>query len=153
MAKETTTYSISELAKEFDVTTRTIRYYEDMNLLLPARQGQKRIYSLADRTKLKLIVRGKRLGFSLQESGELINMYEPGKSNVDQLERTLQTISAQRQKLSQQLQDIQKTFADLDEAEAGCKAELKAHPDKVHPNKAHPDLANKKQSESQETPL
>ena len=145
MTKEKTTYSISELAQEFDVTTRTIRYYEDMNLLLPARQGQKRIYSLADRTKLKLIVRGKRLGFSLQESGELINMYEPGKSNVDQLERTLQTISAQRQKLSQQLQDIQKTFADLDEAEAGCKAELKAHPDKVQPNKAHPDLANKKQ--------
>lgn len=124
MAKETSTYSISELAKEFAVTTRTIRHYEDMKLLLPARQGQKRIYSLADRTKLKLIVRGKRLGFSLQESGELINMYEPGKINVDQLERTLQTIDVQRQKLSQQLQDIQKTFTDLDEAEAGCKAEL-----------------------------
>ena len=127
MAQDTTTYSISELAHEFDVTTRTIRHYEDMQLLLPARQGQKRIYSLADRTKLKLIVRGKRLGFSLQESGELINMYEPGKSNVEQLERTLQTIDAQRQKLSQQLQDIQKTFVDLDEAEAGCKAELEAH--------------------------
>ena len=134
MAKETNTYSISELAQEFDVTTRTIRHYEDMKLLLPARQGQKRIYSLADRTKLKLIVRGKRLGFSLQESGELINMYEPGQSNVDQLERTLQTINTQRQKLSQQLQDIQKTFADLKEAEAGCKAELQTH---------H-DLANKK---------
>jgi len=134
MAKETNTYSISELAQEFDVTTRTIRHYEDMKLLLPARQGQKRIYSLADRTKLKLIVRGKRLGFSLQESGELINMYEPGQSNVDQLERTLQTINTQRQKLSQQLQDIQKTFADLEEAEAGCKAELQTH---------H-DLANKK---------
>ncbi len=125
MAKETSTYSISELAQEFAVTTRTIRHYEDMKLLLPARQGQKRIYSLADRTKLKLIVRGKRLGFSLQESGELIHMYEPGKINVDQLERTLQTIIAQRQKLSQQLQDIQKTFVDLEEAEAGCKAELK----------------------------
>ncbi len=134
MAKETNTYSISELAQEFDVTTRAIRHYEDMKLLLPARQGQKRIYNLADRTKLKLIVRGKRLGFSLQESGELINMYEPGKSNVDQLERTLQTINTQRQKLSQQLQDIQKTFADLEEAEAGCNAELQNH---------H-DLANKK---------
>ncbi|MBQ0720765.1 MAG: MerR family DNA-binding transcriptional regulator [Gammaproteobacteria bacterium] len=126
MLKEKTTYSISELAQEFDVTTRTIRHYEDMQLLLPARQGQKRIYSLADRTKLKLIVRGKRIGLSLQESGELLNMYEPGQSNVDQLERTLEYIGTSRQKLSQQLRDISTMLDDLDEAEAGCKVELKA---------------------------
>ncbi|MBL4781645.1 MAG: MerR family DNA-binding transcriptional regulator [Porticoccaceae bacterium] len=124
MVKETTTYSISELAQEFAVTTRTIRHYEDLQLLRPARQGQKRIYSLADRTKLKLIVRGKRIGLSLQESGQLINMYEPGKSNVDQLERTVQAIGAQRQKLAQQLRDIGTMLDDLDQAEAGCKAEL-----------------------------
>lgn len=124
MAKEANTYSISELAQEFDVTTRTIRHYEDMSLLLPTRQGQKRIYSAADRTKLKLILRGKRLGLSLPESRELINMYEPGRSNVDQLQRTLQYIGAQRQKLSQQLQDIHKMLGDLDDAEAGCKHEL-----------------------------
>ena len=127
MAKETTTYSISELAKEFDVTTRTIRHYEDMQLLSPERQGQKRIYSLADRTKLKLIVRGKRLGLSLQESGELIHMYEPGRSNVDQLERTVEYIGASRQKLSQQLRDISTMLDELNKAEAGCKAELEAH--------------------------
>ncbi len=124
MLKETGTYSISELAQEFGVTTRTIRHYEDMQLLLPERQGQKRIYSLADRTKLRLIVRGKRIGLSLQESGELISMYEPGKSNVDQLERTLQYIGASRQKLSQQLRDISTMLDELDNAEAGCKTEL-----------------------------
>jgi len=124
MAKETNTYSISELAREFAVTTRTIRHYEDMKLLLPARQGQKRIYSLADRTKLKLIVRGKRIGLSLQESGELIHMYEPGRSNVDQLERMVEYIGASRQKLSQQLRDISTMLDELDKAETGCKTEL-----------------------------
>ena len=122
-----TTFSISQLAKEFGVTTRTIRHYEDMHLLLPLREGQKRIYSLADRTKLRLIVRGKRIGLSLQESGELINMYEPGKSNIDQLERTLQYIGASRQKLSQQLRDISTMLDELNSAEAGCKIELENH--------------------------
>ena len=126
MLKETGTYSISELAQEFGVTTRTIRHYEDMQLLLPERQGQKRIYSLADRTKLRLIVRGKRIGLSLQESGELIGMYEPGKSNVNQLERTLQYIGASRQKLSQQLRDISTMLDELDNAETGCKTELES---------------------------
>jgi len=126
MVKETSTYSISELAKEFAVTTRTIRHYEELQLLLPERQGQKRIYSLADRIKLKLIVRGKRIGLSLQESGELIHMYEPGHSNVDQLERTVEYIGASRQKLSQQLRDISTMLDELDKAETGCKAELEA---------------------------
>jgi len=121
-----TTFNISELAKEFGVTTRTIRHYEDMHLLSPQRQGQKRIYTFADRTKLKLIVRGKRIGLSLQESGELIGMYEPGKSNVNQLERTLQYIGASRQKLSQQLRDISTMLDELDNAETGCKTELES---------------------------
>ncbi len=124
MEKQSETYSISALAQEFSVTTRTIRHYEDMSLLLPARQGQTRIYSVTDRTKLKLILRGKRLGLSLQESRELINMYAPGHNNIDQLERTLEYIAAQRKKLSQKLHDIQKMLGDLDEAEAGCKREL-----------------------------
>jgi len=125
MAKDTRTYSISELAHEFDVTTRTIRHYEELQLLQPVRQGQKRIYSFADRTKLKLIVRGKRIGLSLQESGELLHMYEPGRSNVDQLERMLEYIGTSRQKLSQQLRDISTMLDELDKSEAGCKAELK----------------------------
>ena len=124
MAKDTRTYSISELAHEFDVTTRTIRHYEELQLLQPLRQGQKRIYSPADRTKLKLIVRGKRIGLSLQESGELLHMYEPGRSNVDQLERMLEYIGTSRQKLSQQLRDISTMLDELDKAEAGCKTEL-----------------------------
>ncbi|OUS16923.1 MerR family transcriptional regulator [Gammaproteobacteria bacterium 50_400_T64] len=122
-----TTFSISQLAKEFGVTTRTIRHYEDMHLLSPQRQGQKRIYTFADRTKLKLIVRGKRLGLSLQESGDLLHMYEPGKNNIDQLERTVEYIGASRQKLSQQLRDISTMLDELNKAEAGCKAELEAH--------------------------
>jgi len=125
MAKDTRTYSISELAHEFDVTTRTIRHYEELQLLQPVRQGQKRIYSLADRTKLKLIIRGKRIGLSLQESGELLHMYEPGRSNIDQLERMLEYIGTSRQKLSQQLRDISTMLDELDKSEAGCKAELK----------------------------
>ncbi|MDF1832621.1 MAG: MerR family DNA-binding transcriptional regulator [Porticoccaceae bacterium] len=126
MAKKTSTYSISELAKEFGVTTRAIRHYEELQLLQPARQGQKRIYSPADRTKLKLIVRGKRIGLSLQESGELLHMYEPGSSNINQLERMLEYISTSRQKLSQQLRDITAMLDELDKAETGCKTELKS---------------------------
>jgi|AZII01.1.fsa_nt_gi DNA-binding transcriptional MerR regulator len=125
MVKQTTTYSISELAKEFGVTTRTIRHYEDMQLLSPERQGQKRIYSIADRTKLKLIVRGKRIGLSLQESGDLLHMYEPGRSNIDQLERMLEYIGTSRKKLCQQLRDISTMLEELDKAESGCKDELK----------------------------
>ena len=85
-------YSISQLAKEFDVTTRTIRHYEDLGLLAPARRGQTRVYSPADRTRLRLILRGKRLGLSLDDSREIIDMYEPGKSNVDQLKKLIDTI-------------------------------------------------------------
>ena len=124
MAKKTSTYSISELAKEFGVTTRAIRHYEELHLLRPVRQGQKRIYSAADRIKLKLIVRGKRIGLSLQESGELLHMYEPGSSNISQLERMLEYISTSRQKLAQQLRDISAMLDELDKAETGCKSEL-----------------------------
>src|SRR5690554_7011730 len=76
-SKKPTSWGIGELAREFDVTTRTIRFYEDEGLLQPRRRGQTRIYSSADRTTLKLILRGKRLGFSLAESRQLIQMYNP----------------------------------------------------------------------------
>jgi DNA-binding transcriptional MerR regulator len=78
---KTSSYSIRDLASEFDVTTRTIRYYEEKGLLSPKRNGSQRIYSPSDRTKLKLILRGKRLGFSLDESAEIILMYGPGGKN------------------------------------------------------------------------
>ena len=85
-------YSISQLAKEFEITPRSIRHYEDMGLLSPARRGQTRVYTPADRTRLRLILRGKRLGLTLEDSREIIDMYEPGKTNVDQLKKLIDAI-------------------------------------------------------------
>src|SRR5687767_15868275 len=82
-------FSISELAQEFDVTPRAIRFYEDQGLLAPRREGQRRIYTPRDRTRLKLTLRGKRLGLTLSEIRELIDMYEPGRDERPQLERFL----------------------------------------------------------------
>lgn len=118
------THSISALAKEFDVTPRTIRHYEDLGLLAPVRRGQTRVYSAADRTKLKLILRGKRLGLSLQESRQIIDLYNPEQGNVEQLQRLLATIHRQRARLQRQLEDITTMLKDLAEAEDGCLRSL-----------------------------
>lgn len=118
-------YSISQLAKEFAITTRSIRHYEDIGLLSPARRGQTRIYSPADRTRLKLILRGKRLGISLEDSREIIDMYEPGKTNLDQLKKLIDAIQQQRIKLNRQLDDITKLLKDLNKAETDCVEALK----------------------------
>ena len=123
----TTEYSISHLSKEFDVTTRSIRHYEEIGLLSPTRRGQTRIYSQADRTRLRLILRGKRLGLSLEDSREIIDMYEPGKTNVDQLKKLIDAIQLQRSKLNQQLDDISKLLKDLNQAEADCIDALKTN--------------------------
>ena len=119
-------YSISQLSKEFDVTTRTIRHYEELGLIKPARRGQTRVYSPSDRTRLRLILRGKRLGLSLENSREIINMYEPGKTNVEQLKKLINAIQAQRIKLNQQLDDISNLLTDLNQAEADCIDALKS---------------------------
>lgn len=119
------TYSISDLSQEFDVTTRTIRFYEEAGLLTPARNGQTRIYSDEDRVKLKLILRGKRLGFSLAESRELINMYDPDSDNTRQLNALLAKIQARREQLERQLEDIQLLQAELDAAEERCRDALR----------------------------
>jgi len=120
-------YSISQLSKEFDVTTRTIRHYEEIDLLSPARRGQTRVYSAADRIRLKLILRGKRLGLSLDDSRDIIDMYEPGKTNVDQLKKLIDAIQAQRTKLNQQLDDITNLLKDLNQAETDCIKSLKTN--------------------------
>ena len=120
-------YSISKLSKEFEVTTRTIRHYEELGLLSPARRGQTRVYSPADRTRLKLILRGKRLGLSLDDSREIIDMYEPGKTNIDQLNKLIGAIQTQRHKLNQQLDDISMLLKDLNKAEADCIKALKSN--------------------------
>jgi DNA-binding transcriptional MerR regulator len=120
-------YSISQLSKEFEVTTRTIRHYEELGLLSPARRGQTRVYSPADRTRLKLILRGKRLGLSLDDSREIIDMYEPGKTNIDQLNKLIGAIQTQRHKLNQQLDDISMLLKDLNKAEVDCIKALKSN--------------------------
>ena len=120
-------YSISQLSKEFDVTTRTIRHYEDLGLITPKRRGQTRVYSPADRTRLKLILRGKRLGLSLEDSREIIDMYEPGKTNIEQLKKLINAIQSQRIKLNQQLDDISNLLKDLNQAEADCIDALKSN--------------------------
>ncbi len=116
----TESYSISDLAKEFDVTTRTIRHYEDEGLLSPGRAGQKRIYSKSDRTRLKLILRGRRLGLSLDEAGQIVNMYTPGSDNIDQLQALIDKIEEHRRKLYQQRKDIEMMLKDLGEVEKIC---------------------------------
>ena len=124
-----TEYSISDLCKEFRVTTRTARYYEDIGLLSPSRRGQTRVYSAADRTRLRLILRGKRLGLSLEDSRQIIDMYEPGKTNIDQLNSLVDAIRQQREKLNQQLDDIGNLLKDLNKAEAACIDALKTNGD------------------------
>lgn len=113
-------FSISDLSQELKTTTRSIRHYEDIGLITPKRQGQTRIYSSTDRTKLMLILRGKRLGFSLEESREIIDMYNPAEGNKEQLEKLIQCIDVQKTKLKQQKEDINKMMYDLKDAENSC---------------------------------
>jgi len=123
-------YSISQLAKEFDITPRAIRHYEQIGLIAPIRVGQNRIYNAADRIRLKLIVRGKRLGLSLEQSREIINMYEPGANNAAQLEKLIDAIRLQRERLQSQLQELNSLLGDLDQAEAESLEAL-AHSDRA----------------------
>ncbi|ENC6659507.1 MerR family DNA-binding transcriptional regulator [Aeromonas hydrophila] len=121
---DTRTYSISELAREFDVTTRSIRFYEDQGLLNPARQGQTRIYSRQDRVRLKLTLRGKRLGFSLADIRDLFDLYDADKSSRTQLQTMLGLVADKRETLQQQLEDIKMVLLELDAAEQRCRQAL-----------------------------
>jgi len=119
--KQQTTFSISKLAKEFDLTTRSVRFYEDQKLLFPKRSGQTRIYSRQDRVRLKLILRGKRLGFSLAEIRELFSLWDKTHSGSEkQLKRLIEVITIKRAELSQQLEDIANLQAELTSAETRC---------------------------------
>lgn len=118
------TYTIGELAKEFDITTRSIRFYEDAELLSPTRNGQTRVYSPKDRTRLKLVLRGKRLGFSLQETKTIFELYDNEDTEEKQLHIMLELIEDKKQKLIQQQQDIADVLKDLSELESGCKDSL-----------------------------
>ncbi|HHQ4524233.1 TPA: MerR family transcriptional regulator [Aeromonas veronii] len=117
-------FSISELAREFDITTRSIRFYEDQGLLNPVREGQTRIYSKQDRVRLKLTLRGKRLGFSLAEIRELFDLYDADKSSRTQLQTMLGLVEEKRETLQQQMEDIRMVLLELDAAEQRCQQAL-----------------------------
>ena len=118
-------YTISDLAKEFDVTTRTIRFYEDQNLISPLREGTRRLFRARDRTRLKLILRGKRLGFTLAEISEIVVMYDAAPGEVGQLRLLISKIDGRRAQLQQQMQDIEATLSDLSRSKTvaaiGCR--------------------------------
>jgi len=116
-----TNFSISELSKEFDITTRSIRFYEDQGLLAPTRKGQTRIYNQRDRVRLKLILRGKRLGFSLAETGRLFELYDADKTSAIQLASMLKLIDQKKHDLTQQLDDINAVLIELNGLEDNCQ--------------------------------
>jgi len=125
METERAEFSISELAREFDVTPRAIRFYEDQGLLAPRRDGQRRIYTPRDRTRLKLTLRGKRLGLTLAEIRELIDMYEPGRDERPQLERFREVLEAHRRSLLQQRADIEAQLAEIATFEKRVQKQLR----------------------------
>jgi len=118
------TFGIADLAREFDVTTRTIRFYEAEGLIAPTRRGQHRIFGPRDRVRLRLILRGKRLGFSLGEIREIIDLYDSAPGEAGQLRFFLGKIRERRADLERQRTDIAETLAELAEVEARCLEQL-----------------------------
>ena len=118
-------YSIRDLAREFAITTRALRFYEEKNLLRPQRRGQSRLYSPADRVRLTLILRGKLLGFTLDESAELIAMYDPSSDNQGQLEALIEKIQEKRVRIEAQKREIELMLKDLKEWEKRSVASLR----------------------------
>ena len=119
-------FTITELAAEFDVTPRAIRFYEDVGLLEPTRAGRNRVYSQRERTRLKLTLRGKRLGLSLQEIKQLVDMYDSPSDTQPQLEAFLSVLRSHRQQIELQLEDIRVTLEEIAQHEARCERLLVA---------------------------
>ncbi|MEH0075241.1 MerR family DNA-binding transcriptional regulator [Pannonibacter sp. Pt2] len=117
-------YTITQLTQEFGITTRTLRFYEAQGLITPQRRGRQRLYKPADRTRLKLILRGKRLGFSLTEISEIIGMYGKAPGEAGQLQLLMRKIAERRAELEEKRNDIELTLAELTEVERGCLARL-----------------------------
>ena len=118
------TYTITELAREFDITSRAIRFYEDQGLISPSREGaggRTRVYGARDRTRLKLTLRGKRLGLTLSEIKDLVDMYESPQDSSAQLNRFLTVLSRHRESLEQQREDIEITLAEIAAHEDRCR--------------------------------
>ena len=125
-----TTFTISALAREFDVTTRTIRFYEDEGLLSPKREGTNRVFSQRDRVRLKLALRGKRLGFSLAEIRELFELYDVSRDEHKQLEEFLARLERRRAQLEQQREDIEIMLREIDFFANQCRRLLRGEPDR-----------------------
>ena len=123
------TYTISELAREFGVTTRTIRYYEDQGLLSPKREGLNRIFTQRDRVRLKLALRGKRLGFSLSEIRELFELYDVSRDERRQLEEFLARLERRRALLEQQREDIEVMLNEINFFAGQCLRLLRTRAD------------------------
>jgi len=122
-----TSYSISDLAREFDLTTRAIRFYEDMGLLTPERSGpggRNRVYSPRDRTRLKLTLRAKRLGLSLTEAKDIIEMYDSPRDTGPQLRKFLVVLAAHRQQLEEQMAELQANLEEVRTHEKEARALL-----------------------------
>ncbi|MEM7254444.1 MAG: MerR family DNA-binding transcriptional regulator [Pseudomonadota bacterium] len=121
---EKETFGIGDLAREFDITTRTIRFYEDQGLINPARQGQTRVYSQRDRVRLKLILRSKRLGFSIRETKETLDIYDSPEGEFGQLQRALEQIRERRAEFQEQMRDIEIAVKELEAIEKKCQDRL-----------------------------
>lgn len=118
------TWTISQLADEYAVTLRTIRHYEALGLLTPERRGTTRIYHRRDRIRLELILRGRRMGFSLDEIARIVNMYDEQPGEAGQLEYLLDQIDVRREELARMRADIDQTERDLDQLEKRCRESL-----------------------------
>ena len=124
------TFTIGELAREFDLTTRAIRFYEDCGLIAPQRSGRNRIYTQRDRTRLKLTLRGKRLGLTLAEVKELVGMYESPRDTRAQLEKYLLVLAGHREQLEQQMADLNATLDEVRSHEKEARRLLAGTPAK-----------------------
>jgi DNA-binding transcriptional MerR regulator len=122
------TWSITELAQEFGVTLRTLRHYEDVGLLSPERRGSRRVFHPRDRVRLQLILRGRRLGFSLPEIRTIVNMYDEQPGEAGQLHYLLEQIEVRRAELDRLRRDIDDTWRELDEVAERCRQDLAALP-------------------------
>ena len=124
-ARPAATYPISVLAREFALTTRAIRFYEDEGMLSPERRGRSRVYRERERVRLKLILRGKRLGFSLSEIRDLLDLYEVARNERAQLAKFVEMLGERRARLMQQKEDIDAVLAEIDGVERDCRRRLK----------------------------
>ncbi len=117
-------FSITDLAREFDVTTRTIRFYEDQGLIEPERYGQRRLYRRRDRVRLMLILRGKRIGLSLQEIRELFDLYDAARDDAPQLQEFVRILARKEQQLQEQMEDIRVVLGEIGQLRAQCEKTL-----------------------------